>query len=232
MAPHHPIAALHSAVGRFLTWRRPNNYSMLLTVEEYLPSQVKALLIDIRAGARLQQTHLEPDSTTTLACFIPLGARSLMTSRMIRDPMKTYSAEKKKKKSTNTISWKHPDKANLDNKWLKFLLRFLLASLSLSLACRCLWGGAGAVLVPLHTSLEQYGMKLQRRAFTVDYSVRLSGEQKHIFGHLARLNLRLKHSAAVHKNPCKFVNIPVVRIQPAKYLHNVCVVPVWVFLCA
>lgn len=190
MAPHHPIAALHSAVGRFLTWRRPNNYSTLLTVEKYLPSQVKALLIDIRASARLQQTHLEPDSTTTLACFIPLGARSLMTSRMIRDPMKAYSAEKKKKKSTNTICWKHPDKANLNNKWLKFLLRFLLASLSLSLACRRLWWGA--VLVPLHTSLEQYGMKLQRQAFTVDYSVRLSGEQKHIFGHLVRLNLRLK----------------------------------------
>lgn len=120
MAPHHPVAALHSAVGRFLTWRRPNNYSTMLTVGEYLPSQVKALWIDIRAGAHLHSvvnltsehqavkpTHLEPDSMTTLACFIPLGARSLMTSRMIRDPMKAYSAEKK---STNRISWKHPAK--------------------------------------------------------------------------------------------------------------------------
>lgn len=36
----------------------------------------------------VKQAHLVPDSMTTLACFIPLGARSLMTSRMIKDPMK------------------------------------------------------------------------------------------------------------------------------------------------
>lgn len=75
--------------------------------------------------------------------------------------------------------------------------------------------------MPLHTSLEQYGMKLQREVFIVDYSMRLSGKQKNVFSHLA-----------VRKNLCKFVNIPLFRIQPAKYLHDVCVIPVWVFLRA
>lgn len=50
--------------------------------------------VSIRAWA-VKQTHLVPDSMTTLACLIPLGTRSLMTSRMIRDPMKVYSADNK-----------------------------------------------------------------------------------------------------------------------------------------
>lgn len=37
--------------------------------------------------------YLVPDSRTTLACLIPLGTRSLMTSRMIKEPMKVYSAD-------------------------------------------------------------------------------------------------------------------------------------------
>lgn len=48
----------------------------------------------MRAQA-IKQTHLVPASMTTLACLIPLGMRSLMTSRMIRDPMKEYSAARK-----------------------------------------------------------------------------------------------------------------------------------------
>ncbi len=43
----------------------------------------------------VKHTHLDPASMTTLACLIPLGMRSLMTSRMIRDPMKVYSADEK-----------------------------------------------------------------------------------------------------------------------------------------
>lgn len=54
-------------------------------------------VVSVRAGA-IKQTHLVPDNMTTLACLIPLGMRSLMTSRMIKDPMKVYSAAKRCKK--------------------------------------------------------------------------------------------------------------------------------------
>lgn len=50
--------------------------------------------ISIRA---IKQTYLVPESMTTLASLIPLGMRSLMTSRIIRDPMKVYSAVKNNK---------------------------------------------------------------------------------------------------------------------------------------
>lgn len=39
----------------------------------------------------MKSSHLVPASITTLACFKPFAARSLMTSRMIREPMKVYS---------------------------------------------------------------------------------------------------------------------------------------------
>ena len=40
-----------------------------------------------------KSTDLLPVSMMTLASLIPLGIRSLITSRMIRDPMKVYSAD-------------------------------------------------------------------------------------------------------------------------------------------
>ncbi len=55
------------------------------------------------------------------------------------------------------------------------LLALAFLSLSLSLPCRGLGGGVGAGPVPLHTSLEQYGMNLQKRrqshylAYTLGY---------------------------------------------------------------
>lgn len=52
-----------------------------------------------------QHTHLVPDSMTTLACLIPLGTRSLMTSRMIKDPMKAYSAGYTQKRQTKQTEW-------------------------------------------------------------------------------------------------------------------------------
>lgn len=52
-----------------------------------------------------QHTHLVPDSMTTLACLIPLGMRSLMTSRMIKDPMKAYSADYTQKRQSKQTEW-------------------------------------------------------------------------------------------------------------------------------
>lgn len=46
-------------------------------------------------------THLVPASMTTLACLMPLGTRSLMTSRMIREPMNVYSTGGKHRYAIN-----------------------------------------------------------------------------------------------------------------------------------
>lgn len=47
MAANHPIAALHPLLGCFQIWRCPNNYTMMLTLEDCLLLQVDAPLIDI-----------------------------------------------------------------------------------------------------------------------------------------------------------------------------------------
>lgn len=74
------------------------------------PQALVSILWSTSDHQSVKQAHLVPDSMTTLACFIPLGARSLMTSRMIMDPMKAYSAEKK---STSRIHWRHSSKWNV-----------------------------------------------------------------------------------------------------------------------
>lgn len=56
------------------------------------------------------------------------------------------------------------------------VLVFVFVSLSFSLPCRCLGGGAGVGPVPLHTSLEQYGMNLRnrRQLLLLDWGLRPS----------------------------------------------------------
>lgn len=130
-------------------------------------------------GPAIKQTHLVPDSMTTLASLIPLGIRSLMTSRMIRDPMKVYSADNKCTHQMVGSIGQNRDQSclpttkrgtdftfSLGTKERKswqiggHILVFAVLSLSLSLPCRGRGGGVGEGPVPLQTSLEQYGMNL------------------------------------------------------------------------
>lgn len=89
-----------------------------------------------------------------------------MTSRMIKDPMKVYSADNK---------YRHQIIGNPPNRNVRLILivrrvcrnslPFAFLSLSFSLPCRGLGGGVGASPVPLHTSLEQYGINLQKKLY-------------------------------------------------------------------
>lgn len=120
-------------------------------------------------GCKAQGTHLVPDSKTTLACLIPFGMRSLMTSRMIRDPMNVYSADNKETMNEWGFTAHRESEVFLCYCYgesgcsRRNSPAFAFLSLSFSLPCRGLGGGVGAGPVPLHTSLEQYGMNLPKR---------------------------------------------------------------------
>lgn len=103
-----------------------------------------------------------PDNRTTLACLIPLGMRSLMTSRMMSDPMKAYSAGKEYRQGMQE-RYRHASSKSHFLSAETHLLAFVFRFLSFSRPCRWLGGGVGAGPVPLQISLEQYGMNLQKR---------------------------------------------------------------------
>lgn len=96
-----------------------------------------------------------------------------MTSRMIKEPMKVNSADCQQRSAETSrkklyiliffwymlLSW-----IFLYVLELAFVLGFAFVCLSRSRPCRGLSGGVGTGPVPLHTSLEQYGMNLNTKS--------------------------------------------------------------------
>lgn len=97
-----------------------------------------------------------------------------MTSRMIKDPMKVYSADCQQRSAETSrqneiFLYLHLflclllPYIVLYVLALVFVLGFVFVCLSLSRPCRGLGGGVSVGPVPLHTSLEQYGTNLKKK---------------------------------------------------------------------
>lgn len=98
--------------------------------------RMQALVQKLRSASereRQKQTHLVPDRMTTLASLIPLGMRSLMTSRMIRDPMKVYSADTQQIHTPNDCEHHTKQKRTTEKKILKDQKKLTSISISIPL---------------------------------------------------------------------------------------------------